>query len=516
VAIVTIVALLAGVSGGIAIALYQRNARLQDQLDTTAAQLASAQARITALEQQVENQNPLGGLFGGTEGGGSGLGGLGDLLGGLLGGEGSGDLGDLLGGLLGGGPEGGLDPSALAACVTTSPGSIQVDATDVDRQVEQVTEAVEQLRHLEVEGAIDPVLVTPEEMTARVQELARDSYPDDVADADRRLLVAVGAIPADYDLTEGQIEMLGGAVAGYYDPETHELVVATPAGGGALEPLDLVTLAHEITHAVTDEQLGFPGLMDDPRADPEPFRAAQALIEGDATLTMQQFSVGALDLGDQLGMLLNPRVLGAQGAVADVPYVLSASTQFAYFDGMSFACAVSSQGGTEALDQAYARPPTSTAEILFPERYLQSVAPLDPDAVGGPGSGWEQLRSTGFGAEDLLFLWSAPGDDTSSSLSDPRQRSAAWAGGEVTLWARGADTAVGIGLVDSGEGSATMCESMAAWEEAAFPTARSGQAIGDERLVHDGNGRSAILVCSGDQVRLGIAPDEATARSIAG
>jgi hypothetical protein len=57
---------------------------------------------------------------------------------------------------------------------------------------------------------------------------------------------------------------------------------------------------------------------------------------------------------------------------------------------------------------------------------------------------------------------------------------------------------------------------MAAWEEAAFPTARSGQAIGDERLVHDGNGRSAILVCSGDQVRLGIAPDEATARSIAG
>ena len=52
--------------------------------------------------------------------------------------------------------------------------------------------------------------------------------------------------------------------------------------------------------------------------------------------------------------------------------------------------------------------------------------------------------------------------------------------------------------------------------EAGLPWKRVTIIPGDERLVHSGSGRSAVLVCTGDQVRLGIAPDEATARLIAG
>ena len=71
---------------------------------------------------------------------------------------------------------------------------------------------------------------------------------------------------------------------------------------------------------------------------------------------------------------------------------------------------------------------------------------VDPEPVGSPGSEWVSLREVGFGAVDLVMLFSAPGDDTGAALSNPRERARGWGGGQVEVWSRGADTAVGISL----------------------------------------------------------------------
>jgi hypothetical protein len=232
-------------------------------------------------------------------------------------------------------------------------------------------------------------------------------------------------------------------------------------------------------------------------ADADLARAAQALIEGDATLAMQHYSLGALSLEDQLAMATDPRVLGAQQEAGDFPYVLSNALQFPYLDGMTFACALYENGGWEAIDAAYDQPPVSTVEIIFPEKYAAGFTPSIPDPVGGPGEGWELLRQTSFGALDLLTLFSAPGDDQAAALSDPRERVAAWAGGTVSVWTQGEATAVGIALVGTGEGTA-LCDSMNEWSKAAYedPT-------------------NVVIVCDGDQVRVGIAPTPETSTAIA-
>jgi len=292
--------------------------------------------------------------------------------------------------------------------------------------------------------------------------------------------------------------------------------VATSDRDQPLGTIDQITLAHEMIHALTDARLGLPGAIEDPGADPEIARAQQALIEGDATLGMQQFSLGALSFEEQLSMLTDPRLLGAQQEAGEFPYVLSNAVQLPYLEGMSFTCALYSSGGWDAVDLAYDDPPTNTSQILFPERFIvDRVEAVDPEPPGSPGRGWESLRQVGFGAVDLLMLFSAPGGDPGANLSQPRERARAWAGGQAEVWSRGEDTAVGISLVDSGEATNALCESMISWGLAAFPDSRelNQSPVG---LPHAGEDRVAVILCAGSEVHIGIAPGLDSARAVAG
>ena len=527
-----VLSLLVLILGGWAVVEANMISDLREQIDAARSDLDEAEDRIADLEDQLAEAQAGSDLFGDPSGGGED-GNLGDLLSGLLGGdsEGLSGLEDLLGALLGGanlgelgdlGDLGGLggllDGSGdLGSCLTGAPGSYRIDDSSLEEQVADIATAVEDLRGLTFPTEIAPVFVGQEEMGRRVRELVQESYPADIEDFDTRLLIALGMLPAGYDLMAAQMDLLDSGVAGYYDPASGELVVATSDSDQPLAAIDQITLAHEMIHAVTDARLGIPDTLEDPRADPEIIRAQQALIEGDATLGMQQYALGALGFEEQMAMLMDPRVRGAQNEAGEFPYVLSTGLQLPYVEGMKFTCALYADGGWDAVDRAYDDPPTNTSQILFPDRYLRArVEAVDPDPVGSPGGNWESLREAGFGAVDLLILFSAPGDDARSALSDPRERARAWGGGQAEVWARGDDSAVGISLADTGDGIESLCDSMIAWELAAFPDHDVVDRIADEQLAHSENGRAAVVVCDDPNVRVGIGPDLETARSVAG
>jgi hypothetical protein len=510
-AFLLLVATIGGVVGIVAIN------RLRDSNDDLQAQIDASDERISELEDQLaaaETANPLDGALGD--------GALGDLLGGLLGGQGgdSGDLSgleDLLNGLLGGesggfgdlfgeGATGGLDFGAMGQCLTTAPGSISISDANLAAQVDDIASAVEDIRGLSFPGEIEPTFVSSEEMGERVRDLAAQSYPSALADIQTRLWVSLGMLEPGFDLIREQLDLLDGAVAGYYDPATHELVVATTADDEPLSATDQVTLAHELIHALTDARLHFPESIDNPTLDPERARALQALIEGDATFGMQQFSMGAIDLLDQFGMMLDPRLAASQEDLADFPYILSNGIQLPYLEGMSFACALYEDGGWERVDEAYSRPPLTTAEILFPDLYLEAWSPRASQAGASPGAGWSLVDvyggdgSFGFGAIDLLNIFSAPGDEPTNSLTDARARVEAWGGGQARVWSQGEQSAVLLSMVDSNAGDTRLCQSLSDWELAAFGADRE----------------NVIVSCDGDNVFVAIAPDQATATALLG
>src|SRR5918996_6076387 len=303
---------------------------------------------------------------------GSGGGGLGDLFGG--GGEG---LEDLFGG---GSPTKQQSPRKL---------------------VGSISKQVSKIRELRYDKPVDANFLTKAQLEKRVGELFLEDYSRRDADLEGRVLEALGAIPRQTDLFSTRKKVLEGQVAGFYVPETEELVVLAEDQVG---PLEQVTLAHELEHALADQALDLP-LPE--RSDPESADsdlATLAVVEGDATLTMQRWSLAHLSLTDQLSMISgSPQLQQSQEDLEAMPHVIQQQLSFPYLDGLGFACALERKGGWAAVNRAYDEPPASTDQVLFPERYDPDAEPIDPADPGNPGPGWRSSLTGSFGAAELKW-----------------------------------------------------------------------------------------------------------------
>lgn len=441
----------------------------------------------------------------------SGLGGLEDLLGGSEGGLeellGEGGLDGLLGEL--GGDLGGLgdiDP-ILLQCLGSGGlglgGSDSIPDADVETQVAAIAQLVEEERGLPAGDDVDIEFVGLDEVQRRAVELTREELDPERAAVDSRLLAALGAVEPGTDLAQAQLDALDAGVGGFYDPETRQLVI----GSEEMDGLGALITAHELVHAQADAAIGLPdqeAIAAESGSDAA--YAALNAIEGDASLYSQQF-VGQHLPFDQL--LALQETSGQTSADLDaLPHFIARQLEFPYVEGMTFTCDILLDGGWAAVDQTYATLPATTAQVLFPDRYRAGEAAADVRDPAGPG--WQQLRMDTFGAADLLFLLEAPGDDESAALSDPKDRVAAWAGGEVTVWGDGDDTALALVLADRGdEGATPLCDTVTEFYAAAFPDAEATEEGG--RTVYTGTDQSAVVACSGAEVALGVGPDPQTA-----
>jgi hypothetical protein len=299
-------------------------------------------------------------------------------------------------------------------------------------------------------------------------------------------------------------------VAGFYDPQTGELVVRQ--AGDELSVNDRIVLAHELDHALTDQALDLP-LPDDLRAGREDADlAATALVEGDATLLMQRYAA-TLSFEDQLGALDPTALLDAIQAetdLAELPPYLQSELRFPYEAGLSYVCELYAAGGWEAVNGAYRDPPESSLEILSPE-----PAPPPPEVVNAAGlllEPWERVTSFQLGAAQLLWLFEAPGGDPADGLENARTVVEDWTGGGLELWRRGPDSTVGVAIADR-PGGPSLCEAVAEWYKRSFDDDEHPSAPRYE-VVADGPRQDAVVSCAGGEVRLGIAPDLRTARAM--
>lgn len=399
------------------------------------------------------------------------------------------------------------DPSPTAPqAETTDPAEPSERPTEtLDEQIERVAGVVSQLRGHEFSEPPDVAIRDAEEVTAFVMGQLDDLDPDDI-ERDTRLLVALHALEPGADLVEMVGAALGEQVAGYYDPETGELVVRATPDGRRLGRVDELTLAHELDHALTDAVLGLPDLEAFESHEADTATAQQALVEGDATLLMQQYLQEAFTSIDQ--MLLAGEIAEAAGAtevLESMPWIVQRGLLFPYQEGATFVAALHADGGWAAVDAAYRDPPTDTAQVLFPQRYLAGRSAGQPELVGEPGAGWQGLGEVSVGAADLLALFEAPGDRQDAALDDPLAAVRAWDGGRAGVFSDRERTAVGISLLDTGG----LCDAMDRWYALADPDAV--RAPRDGATTFDGEAQDAVLVCGEGSVRLGLAPDLATA-----
>ncbi len=201
------------------------------------------------------------------------------------------------------------------------------------------------------------------------------------------MLKLLKLLEKDVDYAKTIDSILAGGVLGFYDDEVKELYVG--GVGDNLDPATRATLAHELTHALTDQHFDFgtkTKALDDQNKTEEG-AAFSALIEGDAELVAT--------LWQQQHLSARERQQAAAGASAEAltayaraPRYLLESLFFPYTSGLTFVESRHKAGGFAEVDKAYRNPPTSTEHILHPETYASGQTwspPALPDLAAATG-----------------------------------------------------------------------------------------------------------------------------------
>lgn len=382
-------------------------------------------------------------------------------------------------------------PSHTSSQPPAEPLGTPVDLTEIARQVAEI-------RNLELRKPLRSRLVEPAALADKVSDLAFSEQDPVETRNTERLLVALRLAPPDVDLA-GIVESLyREQILGLYVPEEETLYVRRR---GTDSPAQQMTTAHEITHALQDQAFGLVQMQDEAAKDDDASLAMLSLIEGDAVLTQQLWAQEHLT-ADEIAEAAAEATGGASLDAA--PAYLRASLFFPYAQGGLFVADLFSNGGHDAIDTAFEDPPTSTEQILHPDRYRDGDDPVDVPIRVRPGAGWRRASTYQFGEFDLDQILQPVGADTAAEAAE------GWDGGTVRSWTAGDDTAVAAHLeFDSEEDAAQACDALPQW----YASAADGTAIGSD--TYRGDRDHLALRCAGARVHFALAPTPETARDLA-
>jgi hypothetical protein len=259
-------------------------------------------------------------------------------------------------------------------------------ATVARKKVHAMLERVAKARGLPVRHEVESRVLDRKEVLARIRAHVEREVPREAVENEGEMMAALDLVPPDYDFVEGTYRLIQGRIAGFYEPDDATMYL--------LDDLDddeaTETLAHELVHALQDQSFPLAPLLAYKPGDGDRIGAVHALVEGDATSAMLEVSLGsAFDVSDTAlrRTLAISNALSAEGA--STPHAITESLSAPYADGFAFVQDRRKKGGWAAVDAAFRALPTSTAQILHPEKYDARALPIPvavpPIRALGPG-----------------------------------------------------------------------------------------------------------------------------------
>ena len=325
----------------------------------------------------------------------------------------------------------------------------QPRSADAGINFEAIARRTAELRGLVQQRDVPRTVLSPDQFRQRlIDDLSAEDSREAIENS-RRLMVALGLLGPDVDLYAIELEFRTGVVLGQYDPDTKQLYVIT--GADNLGPLERVTFAHEVTHALQDQNYDIRTLMPKDSDNSDRDLAISALLEGDALITEELYQTHAMTRAERDEKRRQERALGSSLNLDRLPLVILEETYFPYTEGPRFIVSVlgqdvlreAIQNGTgygPRVNQLFQRPPKSSAQIIHPEKYLNNINPIEvqfPDLAAALGAGWKQLRKDLLGEIDHRILIQ---QFVNRDLGD--RASAGWAGDAFALLGNGDKNAV--------------------------------------------------------------------------
>jgi hypothetical protein len=315
-----------------------------------------------------------------------------------------------------------VPPSSSSSGPTPSPGPAPARVTMVEQELQQV-------RGLTFDHPVPVEVVTQAQMAQKLSSSFDSTYPADFWNRRSRAWQTIGVIPAGASLRAALLKFQTGQVAGFYDPDSGQLVYV---GSSSFDLNQKFTLAHELTHAIDDQH--FDLKRDDKIVSScrdEDQEAALGAIEGSAQYFAYQVMLRFpqnIPVGNESG-----------GSLSGVPPFLTALELWPYTAGQTFITALDARGGTAAVNDALKHLPTSTEQVIHPDLYpSDKPVPVDiPNLAPKLGTGWKDLDVEQVGEEWLNAMLALRLDtDVAAGAA------AGWGGGIYRAWSDGANDAV--------------------------------------------------------------------------
>lgn len=178
--------------------------------------------------------------------------------------------------------------------------------------------------------------------------------------------------------TDAVSDVYQGSVLGYYSEG--EIVIVSDSDSPRIDP---DTLAHELTHALQDQQLTLD-------VTPETWDArlsANGLIEGDATAVEYEYRNRC---GGSWSCLPRPE---QTFDTSDRNRGVYTTISMPYAQGPAFVTALSEREGWESVNDAYETVPGSTEQIIHPTRYPDD-SPESVEIEDRSAENWQRFDAT--------------------------------------------------------------------------------------------------------------------------
>lgn len=323
--------------------------------------------------------------------------------------------------------------SSSAPNVQTLPAQTSIATVTARREAliaatnEVLTETGE-LRHLPPLQPVKSGVKSREEIKALVvSRLNEESSPQDMH-ANEAVMRKFGLVDSNFKLRQFLIGLLTEQIAGYYDPRTKEFYLADWIDADAQR----LVMSHELTHALQDQHFNLRRFEKWPKGDSDAELAAQALVEGDATLAMSFYAVR----NPQRAFGILKSMLSGTGSSEQIdkaPRALRASLLFPYTQGRDWVLEIYTGGGWDAVSAAFKTLPQSTEQILHSDKYLSHEPPVKitlPDLTNTLGSGWKKIEDDVNGEWGYYLILSQFLPDE----EDARKAAAGWGGDRFALY----------------------------------------------------------------------------------
>lgn len=279
-----------------------------------------------------------------------------------------------------------LAAAALPACRGEAPGS---STQAIGRLVDSLQPAVEQAIGLPFKSPPRYAIRSRAQVSAYLGAKLEEELPPGRLEAMHDVYRLLGQVPDTLDLRRLLTALYQEQVAGFFDPDSGKLFVFE--GSDVTSAQFRFVLAHEMVHALQYDYLALDSIMHQ-RRDSDRLAAAQAVLEGQATLASMQMMAPGQDFlsDDAIWETFREQLVSARGSMqvfAETPRVLQEGLIFPYLEGAEFVRWFERDSAAAGAPFGSSMP-VSTEQILHPERYARHDLPVNvPVDTAGAGPG---------------------------------------------------------------------------------------------------------------------------------